>query len=247
MTLTTRNYPGRLHIPVCIIPCARYSTANRLVFHSANRQPLLPHYQGPQPSPAHHRLSTQRQQSPLDSHSIRSTNLGYSGASAPPSTKPPSTPARYFPHELGRLPCGVHIGLSHGQGAVPVVLPTPPAPCLASVATVRCKCRSALGPCPLQLPHTLVLRSKIILTPLFHVFELHLVTMGHQLPRTRILNARPCVQPSFLASPKPSIHASHSPTLLKTASHTRTPLMILRPSTRSRISSRLPIVTWLFS
>ena len=77
---------GRLHIlyALCIIPCAKYSTANRLVFHSASRQPLLPHYQSLQPAHAHHRLSTQRQQSSPD---IRSSDSGISGASAPPSAK----------------------------------------------------------------------------------------------------------------------------------------------------------------
>ncbi|KAN0129886.1 hypothetical protein V8E53_012358 [Lactarius tabidus] len=86
--LTTRNYPGRLHIPVSIIPCAQSSTLRLIAsFLSASRQPHhQPHYQGPQPTHAHHRLSTQRQQSPPDSLSNRSTDSGYSSASAPPST-----------------------------------------------------------------------------------------------------------------------------------------------------------------
>jgi hypothetical protein len=36
---TIRNYPGRLHIPVCIIPCAQSSTANRLVPFSQQAAP----------------------------------------------------------------------------------------------------------------------------------------------------------------------------------------------------------------
>ena len=211
----TRNYPGRLHIPVCIIPCARYSTANRLVFHSASRQPLLPHYQGPQPRHAHHRLSTQRQQSPPDSHSIRSTDSGYSGTSAPPSAKP---------HPLHLDTSLMNPGVSRaastsasttrvdhsiaGSGSGSRRSPTPPAPYLVSVATARCRCRTAPGQCPLPLPHTPISRSKIMVTPLFHVVELHLVNMGHQLRIRCILTARPlCTRPSLLASPKPSVHA----------------------------------------
>ena len=50
----------------------------------------MPHYQDPQLTHAHHDLSTQRQQSPPDPHSVRYTSSGYSGASAPPSAKPHS-------------------------------------------------------------------------------------------------------------------------------------------------------------
>ena len=63
-------------------------------------------------APSTPQLIAQRQQSPPDSHTIRSTDSGYSGASAllPPS---PSTPARHFPfhHEPGRLPRGIYIGI----------------------------------------------------------------------------------------------------------------------------------------
>ena len=48
---------------------------------------MLAYYQGPQPTPAHHRLSTQRQQSPPGSQSIRSTDSGCSGAFAVPPSK----------------------------------------------------------------------------------------------------------------------------------------------------------------
>ena len=75
--------------------------------------------------------------------------------------------------------------------------------------------------------------------------RVHLVNMGHQLPRRRILTARPlCTWPSFLTSPKPSVHASHSLTLLKVGSPTKMPLNGVRLSTRSHTSSILPIVTW---
>ncbi|KAI0306077.1 CNH domain-containing protein [Multifurca ochricompacta] len=50
---------------------------------SSSKQPHHSYYQNPQPTPAHHRLS--QRQSPPDSLSIRSTDSGYSGASAPPS------------------------------------------------------------------------------------------------------------------------------------------------------------------
>ncbi|KAH9000096.1 CNH-domain-containing protein [Lactarius akahatsu] len=52
---------------------------------SSSKQPRQSYYQPPQPTLAHHRLSTQRQQSPPDSNSIRSTDSGYSGASVPTS------------------------------------------------------------------------------------------------------------------------------------------------------------------
>jgi hypothetical protein len=40
VTLTTRNYPGRVHLPVCVIPCAKLSTAaNRLVPFSQQANP----------------------------------------------------------------------------------------------------------------------------------------------------------------------------------------------------------------
>ena len=78
--------------------------------------------------------------------------------------------------------------------------------------------------------------------------RVHLVNMGHQLPRRRILTARPlCTWPSFLTSPKPSVHASHSLTSLKVGSPTKMPLNGVRLSTRSHTSSRLPIVTWHLS
>ena len=67
--------------------CAKYSTTNRLVFRSASRPPFLPHYQGPQPTNAQHRISTQLPPSPPGSHSIRFADSGYSGVSAPPSAK----------------------------------------------------------------------------------------------------------------------------------------------------------------
>ena len=103
VTLMTQNYPGRLHIPVCIIPCARYSATNRLVFHSASRQPLLPHYRGPHPTHAHHRLSTQRQ----TLYSFHRSGLFRRFHSFCQAS---STSPRHFPHEPGRLPCGIHIG-----------------------------------------------------------------------------------------------------------------------------------------
>ena len=145
------------------------------MFHSASRQPLLPHYQSLQPAHAHHRLSTQRQQSSPD---IRSSDSGFSGASAPPSAK--SHPLQLDTSLMN--PCVsraastpaprlLSITLSQVQGAVPAVLPSPPAPCPASVPTARCKCRTAPTPCPPPLPHMLVLRPKIILIPLSHVFE----------------------------------------------------------------------------
>ncbi|KAH9042293.1 CNH-domain-containing protein [Lactarius hengduanensis] len=52
---------------------------------SSSKQPRQSYYQPPQPTLAHHRLSTQRQQSPPDSNSIRSTDSGYSGTSVPTS------------------------------------------------------------------------------------------------------------------------------------------------------------------
>ena len=83
--------------------------------------------------------------------------------------------------------------------------------------------------------------------PSIHVFAPRLLNMCNHLPRPRILTARLlCIMPSFLASPKPSVHASHSLTSLKTGSRTRTPLTGVRPSTRSHTSSRLPIASWLF-
>ncbi|KAH9072338.1 CNH-domain-containing protein [Lactarius deliciosus] len=52
---------------------------------SSSKQPRQSYYQPPQPTLAHHRLSTQRQQSPPDSNSIRSTDSGYSATSVPTS------------------------------------------------------------------------------------------------------------------------------------------------------------------
>ena len=74
------------------------------------------------------------------------------------------------------------ITLSQFQGALPDVLPSPPAPCLASVATVRCRCKTALGLCLPPLSHTLALHSKIILTPPFHVFAPDLVSASDIIP-----------------------------------------------------------------
>src|SRR6266404_8836025 len=86
VTPTTRNYLGHLLVRVCIIPRAEPHFGSKLIpsYHSASKQPHQSYYP-PQPTTAHHRLSAQRQQSPPDSNSIRSTDSGYSGASPPPS------------------------------------------------------------------------------------------------------------------------------------------------------------------
>ena len=91
------------------------------------------------------------------------------------------------------------------RGAPPDVLPSPPALCLASVATARCRCKTAPGSCLPPLPHTLALRSKIILTSLVHVFAPHLVSICRQLAR------RPVSSPFAPRVPRPPLSRRRSP------------------------------------
>jgi hypothetical protein len=84
--LTTQNCPGRLHIHVCIIPCAKLSTANRLIPFSQQATPppasLSRSSTNTCPPPSVYPTTT----IPPGSHSIRPTDSVYSGASARPST-----------------------------------------------------------------------------------------------------------------------------------------------------------------
>ena len=59
---------------------------------------------------------------------------------------------------------------------------------------VQDRTRSMVAP---PLPHTLALCSKIILTHLFHAFAPHLLDMGHQPPRPRILTGPSVPRPPF--------------------------------------------------
>ena len=129
----------------------------------------------------------------------------------PPSFRQaPSTPARHFPfpHEPGRLPCGVHIRF-HDSGRslycgfgehFPTFFRSESVRTMPGFRRDRSfKSRIAPGPCLPPLSHTLVFRSKIILTSLFHVFAPHLVDMGNHPPRPRILTARPLFTPPFFS------------------------------------------------
>ena len=154
---------------------------------------LLPHYQGPQPTPT-------TVYPPNDNSFPRFTlysfhRFGLLQHFRPSFRQARSTPAQHFPfpHEPGCLPRGIHIHFHDSgrslyciQGALPDILPSPPAPCLASVATARCRCKTGPGPCLPLLPHTLALHSKIILTSRVYVFTPHLVNMCQQPASERL-------------------------------------------------------------
>jgi hypothetical protein len=208
------------------------------VSHSSSRQQQQ-HYQGPQSTPALHRLSTRRQ-SPPDSHTIHSTD---SGASAPLSTKP-------HPLRLNAGPMNPPISCAvcfrsldpcrslcrRFRQRSPSFFRLRPHLCLASAMAVHCRCRTGPGPCPPPRLHTLVLRSKTMppsLALLLHVFAPHLLNMGNHLPCPCIPTARPlCTPPSFRSSLKPS-STHHTQTSSRMGPLTRTLSMDVRPSTRS--------------
>ena len=129
----------------------------------------------------------------------------HSNSTLPLPSRTRASPARH-PHLLPQL---WSTTLLQVQGVPPDFLPSPPAPCLASIATAHCRCKIAPGPCLPPLHHTLALRSKIILTSLVHVFAPHLANICRQLARRpHIITIRPlCTPPSFLASPNFSVHA----------------------------------------
>ena len=220
----TRNYPGRLHIPVCIIPCARYSTANRLVFHSASRQPLLPHYQGPQPTHAHHRLSTQRQQSPPDSHSIRSTDSCYSGTFAPPSAKP-------YPLHLDTSLMNPGVSRAASTSASSTLVDHSIAGSGNGSRRSSDFARTMPG---FRRDRSLQVQDRIRSMSATASSHSRSSLQDHTNPSISRVRAAP------------GQHGS-STTKMPILNARQTSLMVVRPSTRSHISSRLPIATWLFS
>jgi hypothetical protein len=172
---------------------------------------------------AHHRLSTQRQQPPLPPPRFTFYLLHQFGPFRRFCPSFRRSAARHCPYQPSPLSCGfrIHIldpGPSQVQGTVPVALLTPSAPCLAFAVTVRCRSKTAPGPCPPLRLHmlTLVPCSKRVppLTLLLHVFILrskiivasHLLNMCRCLPPRYIILCACllCTPPSFRASPKPS-------------------------------------------
>jgi hypothetical protein len=129
VTLTNRNYPGRCLIPVCIVPSAKSSTANRLIPFSqqATAAALSRSSINTCTPPPVHTTTISPRFTHYSLHRFRRFR--------PTFHQTPSSSPQRWPHEPAHLLCGLlplprplSIPLSQVQATVPVVLPTPTAP-----------------------------------------------------------------------------------------------------------------------
>jgi hypothetical protein len=238
VTLTNRNYPGRCLIPVCIVPSAKSSTANRLIPFSqqATAAALSRSSINTCTPPPVHTTTISPRFTHYSLHRFRRFR--------PTFHQTPSSSPQRWPHEPAHLSCGIRIRFIYPCRSLcrrfrqrsPSFFRLRPHLCLASAMAVHCRCRTGPGPCPPPRLHTLVLRSKTMppsLALLLHVFAPHLLNMGNHLPCPCIPTARPlCTPPSFRSSLKPS-STHHTQTSSRMGPLTRTLSMDVRPSTRS--------------
>jgi hypothetical protein len=157
--LTTQNCPGRLHIHVCIIPCAKLSTANRLIPFSQQATPppasLSRSSTNTCPPPSVYPTTT----IPPGSHSIRPTDSVYSGASARPSTMshPLQLDTTHMNPAVARAASVSDLADTSVSESRNRRSSDPPTLCLVYAVTVRRSCRIAPGICPPPRLHTLML------------------------------------------------------------------------------------------
>jgi hypothetical protein len=206
VTLTTRNYPGRLHIPVCIIPCAKSSTADRLVPFSQQATP---------PSASLSRSSTNtRPPPPVHNDHLPQIHTLFTPPIPAIPPLPPLLPPNHPPRldtSLTNPPISRAVSASasstlvepsvagSGNGPRRFSDSDRPMPGFRRGHSLQVQDRAC--PCPPPRLHTLVLRSSPFIARVRPAPTQH--WQSSSCPR--ILTARPlCTPPSFRAPPKPS-------------------------------------------